>query len=65
CVRCGLCVKACPVQALSLPAGAPVPLLNGQRCISCSCCHEICPKDAIRMTQSPVLRWVKVFKGME
>ena len=65
CVRCGLCVKACPVQALTLPAGASVPVLDVQRCISCSCCHEICPNNAIRMTQSPILRWLQVFKGME
>ncbi len=65
CVHCGLCVKACPAQALSLSAGAQTPALDAQRCISCSCCHEICPKDAIRMAQSPILRWVKAFKGMD
>jgi uncharacterized protein (DUF362 family)/Pyruvate/2-oxoacid:ferredoxin oxidoreductase delta subunit len=65
CVRCGLCVKACPVQALALPDGAPAPILDSRRCISCSCCHEICPRDAIRMTQSRVLRALKVFKGID
>ncbi|HRR34489.1 MAG TPA: DUF362 domain-containing protein [Kiritimatiellia bacterium] len=65
CIRCGLCVKACPVQALSLPVGASVPALDTRRCISCSCCHEICPKNAIRMTQSRVLRWLQVFKGID
>lgn len=65
CVQCGLCVKACPVQALALPAGAVRPLLDTPRCISCSCCHEICPRDAIRMTQSSVLRLLKVFKGLD
>lgn len=65
CVRCGLCVKACPVQALTLSDGASIPILDAQRCISCSCCHEICPKNAIRMTQSPILRWLQVFKGLD
>ncbi|MDR2849168.1 MAG: DUF362 domain-containing protein [Verrucomicrobiota bacterium] len=65
CVRCGLCVKACPMQALALPDAAPAPVLDGPRCISCSCCHEVCPRDAIRMTQSRVLRAMKVFKGLD
>jgi len=65
CVRCGLCIKACPVQALTLPADASAPALDTQRCISCSCCHEICPKNAVRMTQSPILRWLQVFRGID
>ena len=65
CVRCGLCVKACPVHALALPSGSPAPRLDPRRCISCSCCHEVCPRDAIRMTQSRVLRAMKVFKGVD
>ena len=65
CVRCGLCVKACPAHALALPEGATIPSLENQRCISCSCCHEVCPRDAIRMTQSLVLRAFKVFKGID
>jgi formate hydrogenlyase subunit 6/NADH:ubiquinone oxidoreductase subunit I len=40
-------------------------VLDRKRCISCSCCHEVCPKDAIRMTQSRILRLMKVFKGMD
>jgi len=65
CVRCGLCVKACPVKALSLQKGIPCPELDTARCISCSCCHEICPKGAIRMTQSRIQRLLKVFKGID
>lgn len=64
CKRCHLCVRACPVQALSLPNAATAPILQQKLCISCSCCHEVCPHDAIRMTQSPLLRALKVFKGM-
>lgn len=65
CVRCGLCVKACPALALTLPDGARRPALDAGRCISCCCCHEVCPRDAIRMTQSRLLRALKVFKGIE
>ncbi|MDX9868898.1 MAG: DUF362 domain-containing protein, partial [Kiritimatiellia bacterium] len=65
CVRCGLCVKACPVQALSLAPEARAPTLDAARCISCSCCHEVCPANAIRMSQSRLLRLLGVFKGLD
>ncbi len=65
CVRCGLCVRACPVEALTLAPGARAPALDHAACISCCCCHEVCPRDAIRMTQSRLLSLVKAFKGID
>jgi len=54
CVKCGLCVKACPVNALCLAAG-PVPVLNPAACIGCCCCHVVCAQGAVVMTQSILL----------
>lgn len=54
CVKCGLCVKACPVKALRMPAGSG-PVLNPAACIGCCCCHEVCPERAVEMTQSFLL----------
>ena len=65
CIRCGKCARACPVHALVLEPGAPRPSLTPSRCIGCGCCHEVCPHDAIRMTQSGILRLLKVFKGID
>ena len=65
CIRCGKCVKACPVNALALTKTKHEPVLKANICISCCCCHEVCPEGAIRMTQSFVLRTLKVFKGIE
>ena len=64
CIRCGRCVRACPVQALQLADGEPAPRLDGPRCIGCCCCHEVCPARAIRMRQSPLLRLAGAFKGL-
>lgn len=54
CIRCGLCVKACPVRALRLEGGA-TPILTPSLCIGCCCCHEICPRRAVDMKQSFLL----------
>lgn len=53
CQACGLCVKACPVDALTQTAGQP-PVLNSKLCIQCCCCHEICPARAIEIQLSPL-----------
>jgi len=65
CIQCGKCIKACPVHAIRLETGMPVPHLTPKTCIGCCCCHEVCPADAIRMTQSWILRMAKVFKGLD
>ena len=67
CVGCGRCVAACPVAALSRPSArdSGVPALKHRACIGCACCHEVCPKGAIRMAQSPALRLVHAFHGVD
>ena len=63
CIGCGKCVEACPMEALHLAADRR-PRLRGEACIGCSCCHDVCPRGAIEMTQSAILRMLKVFKGL-
>ncbi len=58
CVFCGKCIKACPVNALTITKGEK-PILEPDNCIGCCCCHEICPEHAIEMKQSPLLSFVK------
>jgi uncharacterized protein (DUF362 family)/Pyruvate/2-oxoacid:ferredoxin oxidoreductase delta subunit len=56
CRRCGLCIDACPVQAMERsPDNAP-PNIDYDLCISCLCCHEVCPHKSIRLEQSIGLR---------
>ncbi len=42
CVKCKLCIKKCPVQAISADF-----IVNNSVCTRCNTCVEICPKKAI------------------
>ncbi|WP_300368836.1 DUF362 domain-containing protein [Brachyspira sp.] len=51
CVKCGVCVKVCPVTPLALNfdkkgKNSP-PEYYYKHCISCYCCQELCPHKAI------------------
>lgn len=56
CQRCGLCVKACPVNAITAPEKldlkGPAPKVVNKLCMECYCCHEICPYKAIDLNES-------------
>ncbi|WP_295160686.1 DUF362 domain-containing protein [uncultured Brachyspira sp.] len=51
CLKCGVCVKVCPVTPLALnfeKKGADYPpKYYYKNCISCYCCQELCPHKAI------------------
>ncbi len=55
CVRCGICVKSCPVEAISWQANG-FPQVNKDKCIKCMCCHEMCPEQAIDIHKSFVAK---------
>jgi ferredoxin len=48
CSRCGLCVRACPVQRIEMERSAPAPKPGGDACIHCSECVFACPRGAVR-----------------
>ena len=51
CVKCGVCVKVCPVTPLALNFDKKgkdyPPEYYYKHCISCYCCQELCPHKAI------------------
>lgn len=47
CIRCGLCVKKCPVQAITLTTF----LADSAKCISCMRCVKGCPVDARKVNR--------------
>ncbi len=50
CVKCSICVKACPNKAIAMKNGRIV--FDYSKCISCFCCQEFCPSSAIKVKKS-------------
>lgn len=46
CSGCGICVRECPVSAISMKEGKAK--IDMDKCIRCGKCHEVCPKEAVR-----------------
>ena len=47
CTGCGLCVRVCPADTLSLREGKAV--VSGRRSLACGHCAAICPAGAVRV----------------
>lgn len=57
CIKCMLCRKSCPVDAISIVDG--YPFVDKKKCIECFCCHEVCESDAVGLERSWLHRmWV-------
>jgi len=54
CIGCGVCVRSCPVQAISLVNGRAH--MDWNKCIRCYCCHEVCPENAVELRRSLIGR---------
>lgn len=51
CIRCWLCIKACPDRAISVDKETKKPSIWLGRCTFCGECAEACPTKAIVMTK--------------
>jgi len=49
CKFCGLCVKACPTEAVSGGKKKVPAEIDQDKCIHCRACHEVCKFDAVEI----------------
>lgn len=50
CVYCGMCMRKCPADAITVDRNTKTWELNAFRCIICGECVSGCPKKCIKMT---------------
>jgi len=50
CKKCEICVKSCPVDAITI--NKEISLIDPKVCVKCFCCHEVCPYKAISIKKN-------------
>ena len=58
CFKCGLCVKNCPKQCISLDA--QVPVVDYSVCDSCGTCVEKCPSKVIKIIERDLFNQARI-----
>ncbi len=61
CVKCGICLRHCPMKAITLN---PYPIVNGKKCIRCFCCIEVCPHHALHLKDNVLRKTAKLMSKM-
>ena len=50
CVACGVCMKACPKEAISIWRGCYAAVVS-EKCVGCGLCAKACPAGCIAVRE--------------
>jgi len=62
CTDCDICVKNCPVEAISPHLGCPS--ISQERCINCYNCLSVCPVKAVKIKPSPLNQLIRAVRKL-
>lgn len=48
CIRCGICKKVCPGDAVKMKSKEVYPIIDKGLCLDCNACIKACPKKCIK-----------------
>ena len=54
CIKCGICVKNCPHQCISLDT--QIPVVDYSKCDSCGTCTQKCPKKVFKLLEKDIFK---------
>ena len=49
CIKCGICMRKCPTNAITVDRDASTWEIQRMQCIQCGCCVDYCPKKCLTM----------------
>ena len=55
CVACGVCLKACPREAISIYRGCFARIVP-EKCVGCGLCAKACPAGCITIAERSAAR---------
>ncbi|MDR0424502.1 MAG: 4Fe-4S binding protein [Clostridiales Family XIII bacterium] len=47
CILCGICMRKCPTDAITVEKASRSWTIQRMQCIQCCCCVEVCPKKCL------------------
>lgn len=53
CIKCGVCVSACPNQALEIIPDEDAVHIHTDKCTECGTCVPTCPVEALALPGTP------------